>query len=1417
MKRNSIDSSKKYLFKKAENLFKKLLTQSNSQNAELETVRLIHELEVQYNELELQNEELHKTNFETQKSVGKYKELYDFAPACYFTLSPLGEIIELNLSAAKLLGKPRSKLIKKRLALFISDDTKEIFNQFIDGIFSNNNKQICDVILLLENKSQASISLTGIASQTNNHCLISAVNFTERKPLIEFNQLLLSSLPYPAMYVRHTDRVVISANKLALDFGAKVGDFCWNSFGSCKSNLGHKSDVKCIHPYLISKGNLRMCSFCQGDACMVSTPCQNNPNLEAFDRTWDAYWIKVSDSVYLHYLIDVTESRKLEISLKESELFLKKTQQIASLGTYIKDFTTGHWKSSEILDSIFGIDHDANKNVDLWMSIIHPKWNNEIMNLSLNDAIEKKSRFDKEYKIIRQNDKVERWVHEIGEFEFDEFGKPIKMVGTVHDITDRKHADEEKNFLLAAINNSDNRIVVKDLDLKIVAANKAWLKSKGESTIDNLLGKTDAEAFRIPADQEPVRLYMQEDRKAQQLSPGEFILNELPIKLFSGEDTLSMVKRFPIFDENGNLYCTGVIASDITERKRNEVALRENEHFLKKTQQIAKLGTYCLDISTGDWTGSEILGSILGINYDGKKNVEVWLKLLDPQIKSILLHYFFDEVLVNKSKFDREFEILRPDNGQVRWIHGVGDLILDENGNPAKMIGTIHDITDRKNEQIRIIRNLEFTEALLKSLPTPVFFKDANGVYIGCNASFTRQMGITSDQIKGKIAQQLWPNEQADIFHSKDLELIATKGFQKYETKITDKNKQIRDVIFSKNVFYDENGEVAGIVGTYVDITENKKNQDELQKSQQMLLTVLDNFPGVVFWKDIDSKYLGCNKAFALGAGLNSASEIIGKTDYELPWADKDATNYHEDDKEVVEIGMPKLHIIEKQHQNDGKVIWFDTCKIPLRDGEGKVVGVIGVANDITERKLVEENLLKSESKFRTLAEFTKDWEYWIDNDQNFIYCSPSCERITGYKASDFSKNPNLLDKIVYHDDQIVYLYHKQMQDVGIEVNEELQFRIVRKDGVVKWIGHVCKPMHDAMGTYIGVRVSNRDITKRKEIEQQLKISKRKYKLLSQNITDGIFISNKGKLEYINAGMNSLFGYGYREMEGLILQDMVLPNYKEKLESFIHLNSPVNKSLDIEVECLRKDGTVIFIEMYLNYIADENTVYGVAHDVTEKKQIQKRNMVKAIIQTEEAERAKFSKELHDGLGPLLSTIKIYLQWTQRLKSIKKRNEIILKAEEILEESLTTVKEISNRMSPHLLTNYGLSAAIQSFVNKIEETNVIKINFQSNAKRRIESDIEVALYRATIECINNTMKYAKAQNISVAINDSGKLIQLHYKDDGIGFDIAKTIAERNGLGLFNLKNRIETIGGKIQMFSEPGSGVDYQITIKLKSK
>ncbi|MDP3684276.1 MAG: ATP-binding protein, partial [Ignavibacteria bacterium] len=140
---------------------------------------------------------------------------------------------------------------------------------------------------------------------------------------------------------------------------------------------------------------------------------------------------------------NITDRKQAEEALKESGRFLKETQIIAQLGTYTLDITSGRWVSSDILDSIFGIDDDYDKSVEGWESLIHPDWKKIMDDYFIKEVIGEKVKFNKEYKIVRHNDKSERWVHGMGELKFNEDNQPITMIGTIRDITDLKLAEKE--------------------------------------------------------------------------------------------------------------------------------------------------------------------------------------------------------------------------------------------------------------------------------------------------------------------------------------------------------------------------------------------------------------------------------------------------------------------------------------------------------------------------------------------------------------------------------------------------------------------------------------------------------------------------------------------------------------------------------------------------------------------------------------------------------------------------------------------------------------------------------------------------------------------------------------------------------------------------------------------------------------
>ena len=210
-------------------------------------------------------------------------------------------------------------------------------------------------------------------------------------------------------------------------------------------------------------------------------------------------------------------------------------------------------------------------------------------------------------------------------------------------------------------------------------------------------------------------------------------------------------------------------------------------------------------------------------------------------------------------------------------------------------------------------------------------------------------------------------------------------------------------------------------------------------------------------------------------------------------------------------------------------------------------------------------------------------------------------------------------------------------------------------------------------------------------------------------------------------------------------------------------------------------------------------------------------VLSAIIQTEEKERKRFAKNLHDGLCPILSTVKMSLSALQRAENPERTDKIIKNTSELINEAIGSLKEITDNISPHILTNFGLETMFTSFINKINYAGKILVNLKTNLKgERFLPEAEVILYRSLCELISNTMQYADAKVIDVNLYRTPELLVINYKDDGKGFDTVTTERdEMAGTGFYNIKSRINSIHGGFSLQSEPGKGMEAEVVIKLK--
>jgi len=306
--------------------------------------------------------------------------------------------------------------------------------------------------------------------------------------------------------------------------------------------------------------------------------------------------------------------------------------------------------------------------------------------------------------------------------------------------------------------------------------------------------------------------------------------------------------------------------------------------------------------------------------------------------------------------------------------------------------------------------------------------------------------------------------------------------------------------------------------------------QAEVQhQSRNMLAQILNSVPQSVFWKDRHSVYLGCNEVFARAVGLAGPEAIIGKTDFDLPWPRQEAEAYTADDRDVMENNRPKRHIIEPLQQADGNRLWIDTTKVPLTDCEGLVFGLLGVYEDITERKRVEEALQESQEQLRLLVAQAPITVAMFDRNMNYLATSRRW-------IAEYGRGHDDLTGLNHYDikyDMPDYWREVHRKALAGEAQDCEEDRWVKADGTVSWLRWAVHPWRDAHQQIGGIIISAEDITKRKEAEEALMQSEAFLRAVCGTTPDPIFAKDReSRLLMANPATLRAFGKPVEEVIG---------------------------------------------------------------------------------------------------------------------------------------------------------------------------------------------------------------------------------------------------------------------------------------------
>lgn len=597
-----------------------------------------------------------------------------------------------------------------------------------------------------------------------------------------------------------------------------------------------------------------------------------------------------------------------------------------------------------------------------------------------------------------------------------------------------------------------------------------------------------------------------------------------------------------------------------------------------------------------------------------------------------------------------------------------------------------------------------------------------------------------------------------------------------------------------------------------------------LRISEERYRTLVETARDVIYTLSADGTITSLNPAFEHLTGW-FRSDWLGK-----PFAPL----VHPDDlpfalmtfEQLLRGNTPKIFEL-RIRTKAGHYMVAEFTKTPqMRDGN--IIGALGIARDVTDRKKAEENLRQSEEQFRLIAENVDDLIAMLDTEGRRIYNSPSYNKILG--DPEQLHGTEAFSEIHPEDRERIRRVFRQTVETGI--GQRAEFRFLLKDGSVRYIESQGSVIKNADQTSEKVIVVSRDITERIQADEKIKKSEQQLAAAQQLahigswewdiISDKIIWSDELCRIY---GVNPV---GFKATYENFLE-RVHPDDREKVKAGVAHGFQTKEPFQFEHRIILPNGTIRILEGRGEIITDASgkpiRMMGTGQDITDQKRASEalRVLARKVIEAQEEERQRIARELHDDVCQRLTGMRFSLEdietdlppknrkGRRRLKSTLKQ----------IDQLINEVRRMSWNLRPASLDDFGLAVALRRLCEEHQKIYKTKVGFAlyGEIAKHCDTQIETALYRIVQEALSNIGKHARAKNISVLLSHLDGSLILEVEDNGKGFSRKNLKTARtagHGLGLISMKERSELLGGMFQVESIPDKGTKIHVEIPLQS-
>lgn len=1045
------------------------------------------------------------------------------------------------------------------------------------------------------------------------------------------------------------------------------------------------------------------------------------------------------------------------------------------------------------------------------------------------------------YRFLAVNDNW-KWVRAYGKVvERDAQGKALRLTGTIADITLQKHMQEELHTSESrwqfALEGADEGVWDWNVATNKVFFSRRWKQMLGYA-VDELDNRFEEWESRVhPEDLE--RCYRDLDRHYHHETP--VYQNEQRLRCKDGSYKWILARGKVIeWDNDGKPIRIIGTHTDITERRRMQETLDLQARAMEASMDGILIAdatqmdvpiVYC-NRAFEDITGyskEEILGHncrFLQATDQGQPELDK-LRQAQRDGRSAM-------VLLRNYRKD----------GSLFWNELSISPVHDDNGKLTNFIGISHDVTGRIKAKEALRREYEFSTTAINALPGAFFVLSKQNKILRLNDNVETISGYSHDEMARMQPQ--------DFFAAEDHELIKNcivkcfqSGHADCEARVLTKSGELIPYYLQSQTRILDGEEC--LVGTGTDISALKRMQQELIHSQSLLNTIVEHIPAMVFLKQADDlSYVLLNKA---GEQIleYKRDEVLGKTDQEL-FTPEQAQAMTAVDREVLESKQARILPETRFCSSSGWTRYLYTIKTVLCDENEQVTHLLGIAIDVTEHKLVEQRLLKSEEQLKEAQHIAQIGHWSLDFSTDKLQWSDEIFRIFGRDKGSFVPSyESFFDTV--HPDDVELVKKTEQRAIRERIAYSLDHRIVRSNGEIRWVHEEAGITWSKEGEPLKLIGTVQDITTRKQAEQAVEYSEARLRSILETAVDSvIIIDSNGIIESVNPATEKIFGFPVAEMLGnnvsMLMPDPDRSAHDGYLQQYQTTHQAHIIGIGREVIGRRKDGSTFPMDLAVSEMqVDGRRMFtGFVRDISLRKQAES-ELLKAKEQAEQASRAKseflsnMSHELRTPMNAILGFAQL-LQVAEPPLTQPQQQEVkeILVAGQHLLELINGLLDLARIEAGHMevsIEPVSVEQALNECIQMIEPIRqkhevTIRQEYHHVGDVLVSAD-RIRLRQILLNLLSNAVKYNKVGG-SVSIRCEQKRndhIRIEVEDTGIGIapehfdELFKAFSrlggetyaiEGTGIGLAVTRQLVELMHGEIGVSSQAGVGSNFWLEL-----